>query len=36
MSETRVAEAPGGIGRTRRLLRRLRDIMAGSATAQFM
>jgi phosphotransferase system, enzyme I, PtsP len=34
MSETRVAEAPGGIGRTRRLLRRLRDIMAGSAAAQ--
>ncbi|HTV45564.1 MAG TPA: phosphoenolpyruvate--protein phosphotransferase [Stellaceae bacterium] len=34
MSEVRSAEAPGGVGATRRLLRRLRDIMAGSATAQ--
>ncbi len=34
MSEVRSPEAPGGIGATRRLLRRLRDIMAGSATAQ--
>jgi phosphotransferase system, enzyme I, PtsP len=34
MSELRVAETPGGVGRTRRLLRRLRAVMAGSAAAQ--
>jgi phosphotransferase system, enzyme I, PtsP len=34
MSEVRAVEPPGGVGRTRRLLRRLRDIMAASAAAQ--
>ncbi|HEY3909735.1 MAG TPA: phosphoenolpyruvate--protein phosphotransferase [Stellaceae bacterium] len=34
MTEMRMAEAPGGISGPRRLLRRLRDIMAGAATAQ--
>ncbi len=34
MTETRTSEAPGGVSGTRRLLRRLRDIMAGAAAAQ--
>ncbi len=34
ITEIRMTEAPGGSSGPRRLLRRLRDIMAGSATAQ--
>jgi phosphotransferase system enzyme I (PtsP) len=34
MTEVRMTEAPGSVSGTRRLLRRLRDIMAGPAAAQ--